>query len=52
LLIQAHALKAGAITSVGGLPFLPIGLAVDLIASSRIQSSMLHFIGWNYRRTE
>ncbi len=50
-LIHAQAIKAGiagAITSVGGLPFLPIGLVVDLIASSRIQSSMLHFIGWSY----
>jgi hypothetical protein len=50
-MIQSQALKAGiagAITSVGGLPFLPLGLVVDLVASSRIQNSMLHFIGWSY----
>jgi hypothetical protein len=50
-MIQAQALKAGiagAITSVGGLPFLPIGLVVDLVTSYRIQSTMLHFIGWSY----
>jgi|GEM_PF-518380 len=36
----------GAITSVGGLPFLPLGLALDLFTSARIQSTMLHFIAW------
>ncbi len=38
----------GALTSVGGLPFLPIGLALDMYSSSRIQSATLHFIGWAY----
>lgn len=36
----------GAITSVGGLPLLPLGLALDLFTSARIQSTMLHFIAW------
>jgi len=36
----------GAITSVGGLPFLPIELPLDLYASARIQNATLHFIAW------
>jgi hypothetical protein len=36
----------GAITSVGGLPLLPIGLIIDMYSTSRIQSATLHFIGW------
>jgi hypothetical protein len=36
----------GAITSVGGLPLLPIGLIIDMYSTTRIQSATLHFIGW------
>ncbi|MEZ4672475.1 MAG: hypothetical protein R3E39_31625 [Anaerolineae bacterium] len=38
----------GAITSVGGLPLLPLGLAIDLFTSARIQTDTLHFIAMTY----
>ena len=50
-IIRRQAVRSGlvgAITSVGGLPFLPIGLALDMYSSSRIQSATLHFIGWAF----
>ncbi|MFN8527551.1 MAG: hypothetical protein U0670_02955 [Anaerolineae bacterium] len=51
-IIGRQALRSGvigAITSVGGLPELPLGLAVDLYTSARIQTTMLHFIAWAYQ---
>lgn len=48
-IIQRQAVRSGlvgAITSVGGLPLLPIGLIIDMYSTSRIQSATLHFIGW------
>jgi hypothetical protein len=50
-IIQQQALRAGvvgAISSVGGLFLLPIGLVIDLYTSARIQNTMLHFIAWAY----
>ena len=41
----------GAITSVGGLPTLPIALPIDLYTTARIQSAMLQFIAWAYQPT-
>ncbi len=41
----------GAITSVGGLPTLPIALPIDLYTTARIQSAMLLFIAWAYQTT-
>ncbi|MBX3063471.1 MAG: hypothetical protein KF726_10880 [Anaerolineae bacterium] len=38
----------GAITSVGGLPILPLGLTIDLLTSAQLQTDMLHFIAWAY----
>lgn len=48
-IINQQALRSGivgALTSVGGLPTLPFGLTIDLIASSRIQSATLYLISW------
>jgi len=48
-IIHRQALRSGligAITSVGGLPFLPFGMTIDLYASARIQNATLHFIAW------
>jgi hypothetical protein len=48
-IIHRQAIRSGlvgAITSVGGLPLLPIGLVIDMYSTSRIQSATLHFIGW------
>ena len=48
-IIQRQAIRSGligAITSVGGLPFLPFGMTIDLYASARIQNATLHFIAW------
>lgn len=50
-IIQRQAMRAGivgALTSVGGLPFLPIGLPIDLITTTRLQAETLHFIAWAY----
>ncbi len=50
-IINRQALRSGiigAITSVGGLPLLPIGLAIDLYSSARIQTDTLHFIAQVY----
>lgn len=50
-IIQQQALRSGligAITSVGGLPLLPLGLAIDLFTSARIQTDTLHFIAMAY----
>lgn len=50
-IIQRQAMRAGivgAITSVGGLPLLPIGLPIDLITTARLQTETLHFIAWAY----
>lgn len=50
-IIQQQAFRAGvvgAISSVGGLFVLPLGLMVDLYTSARIQNTMLHFIAWAY----
>ncbi len=38
----------GAITSVGGLPVLPLGLTIDLFTTGRLQSETLYFIGLAY----
>jgi hypothetical protein len=49
--IHQQAVRAGvigAITSVGGLFLLPLGLIFDLYTSARIQTTMLHFIAWAY----
>jgi hypothetical protein len=54
-MIHRQALRSGAfgaLTSVGGLPLLPIGLVIDLATSARLQSEMLHFIAWAYRGEE
>jgi hypothetical protein len=51
-IINRQALRAGivgAVTSVGGLPFLPIGLPLDLLATARIQTELLHFLAWAHR---
>jgi len=48
-IINRQAIRSGiigAVTSVGGLPFLPIELPLDLYASARIQNATLHFIAW------
>ena len=48
-IIQRQAIRSGligAITSVGGLPFLPFGMTIDLYATARIQNATLHFIAW------
>ena len=48
-IIRRQAVRSGiigAITSVGGLPFLPFGMTIDLYASARIQNATLHFIAW------
>lgn len=48
-IIRRQAIRSGiigAITSVGGLPFLPFGMTIDLYASARIQNATLHFIAW------
>jgi hypothetical protein len=48
-IIHRQAIRSGligAITSVGGLPFLPFGMTIDLYASARIQNATLHFIAW------
>ncbi|MDX2160908.1 MAG: hypothetical protein SF162_06245 [bacterium] len=53
-IIARESLKSGligAITSVGGLPTLPIALPIDLITTVRIQSAMLQFIAWAYQPT-
>jgi hypothetical protein len=48
-IIHRQAIRSGiigAITSVGGLPFLPFEMTIDLYASARIQNATLHFIAW------
>jgi hypothetical protein len=48
-IIHRQAIRSGligAITSVGGLPFLPFGMTIDLYATARIQNATLHFIAW------
>lgn len=48
-IIQRQAIRSGvigAITGVGGLPFLPFGMTIDLYASARNQNATLHFIAW------
>ncbi len=48
-IIHRQAIRSGligAITSVGGLPFLPFGMTIDLYASARIQNATLHFVAW------
>ena len=50
-IIQRQAFKSGivgALTSVGGLPILPFGLALDLYSTSRIQNELLSFIALAY----
>lgn len=50
-IIHQQALRSGfigAVTSVGGLPLLPLGLAIDLFTSARIQTDTLHFIALAY----
>ncbi|MCI0712977.1 MAG: EcsC family protein [Chloroflexi bacterium] len=49
--IRKQALRSaivGGITSVGGIFLLPIGLAVDMYSSARIQATMLQFLAWAY----
>ncbi|MDX2140921.1 MAG: hypothetical protein SF123_22750 [Chloroflexota bacterium] len=38
----------GAITSVGGIPLLPIGLIADLYLSARNQNATMQFLAWAY----
>lgn len=48
-IVRAQALRAGivgAVTSVGGVFFLPVGLVIDLYASTRLQESTLRLIAW------
>jgi len=48
-IIHRQAIRSGiigAITSVGGLPFLPFEMTIDLYTSARIQNATLHFIAW------
>lgn len=50
-IIQRQAVRCGAIgalTSIGGLPTLPITLPIDMIASYRIQAGMVNFIARAY----
>jgi hypothetical protein len=50
-IIHRQALRAGfvgALTSVGGLPVLPLGLTVDIFWTARIQNVTLQFIAKAY----
>ncbi|MBL8132368.1 MAG: hypothetical protein JNL42_10970 [Anaerolineae bacterium] len=50
-IIRRQALRSGiigALTSVGGLPVLPLGLTIDLVTSARLQAETVYFIGRAY----
>lgn len=50
-IIRRQSLSAGiigAITSVGGIPLLPIGLIADLYLSARNQNATMQFLAWAY----
>lgn len=50
-IIHKQAMRSGivgGITSVGGIFLLPIGLAVDMYSSAKIQATMLQFLAWVY----
>lgn len=52
-IIQRQSIRCGAIgaiTSIGGLPTLPITLPIDMIASYRIQAGMVNFIARAYEQ--
>jgi hypothetical protein len=47
--IHRQALRSGiigALTSVGGVWVLPLGLVIDLYASARNQAATMHFLAW------
>ncbi|MBK8024706.1 MAG: hypothetical protein IPK19_25605 [Chloroflexi bacterium] len=51
-IIRRQALRSGvigALTSVGGLPVLPLGLTIDLVTSARLQAETVYFIGKAYQ---
>lgn len=53
--IQRQAMRAGmvgAVTSLGGIYTLPIGLPVDILLSARIQSMLVEFIAAAYGRDQ
>ncbi len=48
-IIHRQALRSGivgALTSVGGVWVLPLGLAIDLYTSARNQAATMHFLAW------
>jgi hypothetical protein len=50
-IIQNQAIRAGivgAVTSVGGVWFLPIELPLDLFFSARVHTATMHFLAWAY----
>ncbi len=50
-IIQRQSLRCGAIgaiTGLGGLPFLPVTITIDLLLSYRIQGAMVNFIARAY----